>query len=232
MSGQLWGALAGVAFLLGALALYALVRRARLRFEVYYDRPQGEPEVFRFVVWLPPFFRLQWVSRPTEEGPEVRSQREPDWREAAAKGRTAIRELRVVERTLVSLFRHELAFLEAGASPKRGLRFGLRLLEQVPWEAKELSWVTRVGAGDAALTGMVCGLLWAFKGTAFGVLAERMTFARRPVVRVLPDFQAVAFRTTFRCIVEARLGDIIRTGAGMLRRKRGAAWKTNTRLRA
>lgn len=208
------------------------LRRVRLRFEVWYDRPLGEPEVLRFVIRLPPFLHFQWTRRPTEQGAEAEASPGQDWREAAAKGWTAIRGLRVVERALASLYRHELAFLEADASLRRGVRLGLHLLEQVPWEAKELRWVTRLGAGDAALTGVLCGLLWAFKGTVFGVLAERMTFARRPLVRILPDFQAVAFRTSFRCIVEARLWEIIRTGAGMLRRKRGAAWRTSIRSRA
>ncbi len=222
----------GAVVLAGMLGFLWWLRRARLRFEVWYDRPRGEPEVFRFVVRLPPFVHFQWARRPTEHGAEAKTEAEGDWREAAARGWTAVRELRVVQRTLLALYRHELAFLKDDPSLRRGALFGLRLLEQVPWEAKHLSWVTRLGAGDAALTGLFCGLLWGFKGTAFGVLAERMTFARRPVVRVLPDFQAVSFRTTFQCIVEARLWEIIRTGAGLLRRKRGAGWRTSIRSRA
>lgn len=81
------------------------------------------------------------------------------------------------------------------------------------------------------MTGMLAGLLWGLKGVAFGLLGERMTFRQRPLVRVIPDFENVALRTTFRCIVRVRLGDIIARGVAASRRKRGASWKANTRLR-
>lgn len=228
-----WGVvlLSGVGLLLVGAAVY-LAKWACLRFEILYDRPQGEPELFRFQVWLPPLLHFQLRRAPEPEPPVKAGGSRREWLRVLSEGWTAVREIQVVHRTLLSLVRHELSFLEADRSLHRAARFGLRVLERLPWRADELSWVTRVGTGDPALTGVLSGLLWGFKGVAFGFLAERLSFSRRPVLQVLPDFESVAFRTTFRCIVRVRVGDIIRTGVAVWRRKRGAAWRTNTRLRA
>lgn len=228
MSWRVVAVLAGVGLLLTAAAWY-LVRVVYLRFELYYDRPKGEPEVFRFQVWLPPFLHLTAQPRPAEDASASAPQL--DWSQVLAKGWSSVREIRSVQESLAALFRHDLGFLKRDRSLKRRARWLLALLERVRWQTEELHWVTRVGAGDAALTGMLCGLLWGAKGVVFGLLAERMAFTARPHVMVQPDFESVAFRTTFRCILRVRLRDIIRAGLG-LSGKRGASWSTNTRLRA
>ncbi|MDI6871306.1 MAG: DUF2953 domain-containing protein [Bacillota bacterium] len=230
MSWRVLTVLAGVGLILAGIILY-LLKAAYVRVEIAYDRPQGEAETFSFQVWLPPLVNFQFRRQPPPVSVRAGDEPRPGWSGVLSQGWAAVREVQVVQRTLVSLARHQLDFLEADRSLQRGARFMLRLLERVPWRTEELSWVTRVGAGDPALTGMLSGLLWGLKGVVFGVLAERMTFERKPVIRVLPDFESVAFRTTFRCIVRARVRDIIRAGAGVWRQKRGAAWKTNTRLR-
>jgi hypothetical protein len=231
MPWRAWAVLAGAGLLLAGLLVYWL-RVACLRVEIVYDRPQGEEEVCRVRLWLPPLVAYQLRRRP--QAPGVRAEAEPrrDWSRVLSEGWAAVREIQTVRRTLFSLARHELAFLAEDRSLRRGVVFALRVLERVPWRTEELSWVTRVGAGDPALTGILSGLLWSFKGAIFGVLAERMAFVRRPVVRVQPDFEGVAFRTALHCIVRARVRDIIAAGAGVWRRKREGPWRTNTRSKA
>lgn len=234
MSGPVLALLAGAGLFLAGLLVF-LLRAAQLRFEVYFDRPQGEPAVLRFQVWLPPLLHLKLQRTPMPGPPAEKAGGDREgvnWARILSQGWETVQEMQVVQHTVSSLLHHDLAFLNAGGRLRRRVRWVVNLLQRVPWWVEELSWVTRFGAGDPALTGVLSGLLWTFKGTLFGVLAQRMALTEKPVIRILPDFEGLAFRTTFRCIVRVRLGDIIAAGAGFRRRKRGARWRTNTRLKA
>ncbi|MGE5552633.1 MAG: DUF2953 domain-containing protein [Betaproteobacteria bacterium] len=223
--------LAGVGLLLAGIIIY-LAKVAQVQVEVVYDRPQGEEEAFSIQVRMPPLIAFQVRRQLPKERLTGGGEPRREWPNVWSEGWVAVRELDTVRRTLLSLACHELWLLGREHTLSRGSVFLLQLLDRVPWRTENLSWVTRIGAGDPALTGVLSGLLWSLKGSVFGILAKRMSFERQPVIRVLPDFESVTFRTTFRCIVRARVRDIIRAGAAVWRRKRGAAWKTNTRLRA
>lgn len=77
----------------------------------------------------------------------------------------------------------------------------------------KLSWHTRIGWEDAALTGISVGSLWAVKGLAYGTMAGRVqNHTRGPDFSVKPEFQRPIFHTEAVCICSVKVGDIIIAG--------------------
>ncbi|NPV52313.1 MAG: DUF2953 domain-containing protein [Firmicutes bacterium] len=67
-----------------------------------------------------------------------------------------------------------------------------------------------VGAGDAALTGMLVGGLWAATSPAIFSLGKFIKFGkRRPRISIKPDFSARRLDVRFRCILVLNVGYII-----------------------
>lgn len=222
----------GAGLLFVVLFGYAALRLAFVRFELLFERPQGEEPLLVLKVWLPPFLRFE-LRRPTSPEGAPEEQGEPDLaRLVPEPGRPVIRQVVAVTRVVSMLARHELRFVGGDSPGLQRAQFVVRVLEGVPWWTEEFRWVTRFGAGDPALTGLLTGVVWSVKGTVFGLLNRNMRLTREPVIRVEPDFQSFTFRTSVRCIVRVRLGDIISAGAGFWFKERGIAWKPNTRLKA
>lgn len=223
---------AGAGLLFLALLAYAALRLSYLRFELLFDRPQGEEPLLVLKVWLPPFLRFE-LRHPADPPGEPAAPPAPDLDQLVPEqGRTILTQLRAVAHTVSMLAKHELHFLGGDSPGLARAQFVVRLIERVPWWTEEFRWVTRFGVGDPALTGLLTGVVWSIKGTVFGLLNRNMRLLREPVIRVDPDFQSFTFRTTVRCIVRVRLGDIITAGAGLWLKERGIAWKPNTRLKA
>jgi len=61
----------------------------------------------------------------------------------------------------------------------------------------EFQWSTRLGTGDAAETGLACGVLWGLKGAAAGAAGRWMTLTAAPRLTVAPAYDApgLLFRT-------------------------------------
>lgn len=91
-----------------------------------------------------------------------------------------------------------------GTSPQAGLI-------QFPMQVEAVHWHTVMGAGDAAWTGCLVGMVWALKGAVAGALTGSPGGgAAPPRLVVEPRFNEVVFDTTFNCILVWRLWDIIR----------------------
>ncbi len=84
---------------------------------------------------------------------------------------------------------------------------------------RHLSWQTRLGTGDAAVTGMLAGLAWGLNSTLFAWLTHRVRkIVDRPKISVVPVFAASAFALDIHCIFEVRVGHIIIAGATAIRK--------------
>lgn len=70
-------------------------------------------------------------------------------------------------------------------------------------------WTTRLGAGDAATTACLYGLLWGFKTGLLAYLTQRRRFRKKPEIMVYGDFQGISLDTVFDCIFRVKLGYII-----------------------
>ena len=70
-------------------------------------------------------------------------------------------------------------------------------------------WHTRFGTSDAAVTGVMSGVLWSTKALILSRLTKQIHFVARPSIRVCPDFQDRGFSTEFACIFSLRLGNVI-----------------------
>jgi|GEM_PF-2760251 len=75
---------------------------------------------------------------------------------------------------------------------------------------EELVWTTTAGTGDAALSGMAGGSIWAAKSMLLGQLMHTAIMKTNPKVNVQTDFQNRTFKTEMYCMGSIRLGQAIR----------------------
>ncbi|MBU9714655.1 DUF2953 domain-containing protein [Evansella tamaricis] len=97
----------------------------------------------------------------------------------------------------------------------------------------EFYWKTLMGTGDAALTGSTSGFLWATKGNIIGIMANYMKLKSEPKIEVVPEFQQMTLKTSFKCMVSFRIGHAILAGIKVLRhlKKGRTLFKVNTDAR-
>lgn len=96
-----------------------------------------------------------------------------------------------------------------GAAAAGGISALRTMVQGARW--LHFSWVTTVGAGDAALTAKLAGALWAVKGSAAAALGKILgPLQNGPRLAVTPDYDGLAFTTAVDCILALRLRDIIR----------------------
>lgn len=77
---------------------------------------------------------------------------------------------------------------------------------------RKVEWHTMVGVGDAAATGVITGAFWAVKGGLIGVLSHYMKLKDMPVMSISPSFQHAVSITSFKCIIQVRVGHAILAG--------------------
>ncbi|PAV30146.1 hypothetical protein CIL05_06680 [Virgibacillus profundi] len=73
----------------------------------------------------------------------------------------------------------------------------------------KLKWITGGGTGNADTTGIVSGGVWTLKGALIGLLAGKVRLKCKPIINIIPHFQARYIQTNFDCIVSIRLGQAI-----------------------
>ncbi|MCC5464375.1 DUF2953 domain-containing protein [Pelosinus baikalensis] len=83
-----------------------------------------------------------------------------------------------------------------------------KLLKLVVCE--KLYWKTKFGSEDAALTGALVGLLWAFKTLLMNQLKRRIFSIGTLDIEVKPIFGSNQFEIDFQCIFSIRLGNVIK----------------------
>jgi hypothetical protein len=80
------------------------------------------------------------------------------------------------------------------------------------FKVEEFHWMTEMGAGDAAMTGTLVGLLWAVKGSVLSLVSYFFTFNAHPRLDVRPRFQEEVFTTHVSCIIRFWLGQAMFAG--------------------
>lgn len=81
----------------------------------------------------------------------------------------------------------------------------------------EFSWVSTIGAGDAALTGKLIGAVWSMKGIVQMLVYQFLTVRCRPCFNVTGFYNNKVICTEFNCIFSIRVGDAILTAIQLLR---------------
>lgn len=113
-----------------------------------------------------------------------------------------------------SLIRSAAAFVKTlffdtgeGAEPRgEGIAAAFR---RALHTCERLEWETRLGTGDAALTALAAGGMWALKGTVYTAFAARIRFTAPPHFAVQPVWDRSGFEMRIDCIFRVRLGEII-----------------------
>lgn len=73
----------------------------------------------------------------------------------------------------------------------------------------EFNWITKFGTGDASVTGMLSGGLWAIKGSLIAIIVDHMKIKSKPVINVVPIFQHRYLYSECKCMVSFRVGQAI-----------------------
>ena len=74
----------------------------------------------------------------------------------------------------------------------------------------QFKWSTEIGCNDAAVTGLLSGILWMFKGQIISFL-ENIFICDELDVKILPQFNTLVFKTHLSCIMHIKIGYIITT---------------------
>ena len=79
------------------------------------------------------------------------------------------------------------------------------------------SWQSSFGCQNPAHTGMLTGLLWAFKGALISILQSKLEFKELPIIKVRPDFnKEQSLMVEFNGIFTFRLGKLILIAIGII----------------
>lgn len=70
----------------------------------------------------------------------------------------------------------------------------------------KFDWMSSVGVGDAAHTGVAIGMIWSLKGGIVGLLSKYMKLESYPKLSVTPHFQEKISHTRLICIISFRIG--------------------------
>lgn len=68
-----------------------------------------------------------------------------------------------------------------------------------------LSWKTEFGTGDAAVTGILFGILWGIKGNLFAMIQKHI-HSKNISFHVVPYFDQEIFKTRIHCIITLKIG--------------------------
>lgn len=73
---------------------------------------------------------------------------------------------------------------------------------------KTLQWKTVLGTGDAAITGILIGVIWTIKGMLISILQNHITCEETDIL-VQPNFREQQFMTYVNSIIQIKTGHII-----------------------
>lgn len=94
-----------------------------------------------------------------------------------------------------------------------------RFLKKV--EVLRFEWNTKIGTGDAASTGVICGACWSAKGGLLGLISTFFNLKQIPVIAITPEFQGKTIQTAFRCMIQFRIGHAILAGVKLIKLWKG-----------
>lgn len=113
---------------------------------------------------------------------------------------------------LLNGFKDMKIFLEHVVSFHRIVR---RFCQKV--HIKQIEWQTVMGTGDAATTGMLTGALWAVKGSIIGIVSHYFRMQNNPNLSVHPHFQLAVTQTSFKCMLQFRIGHAMVAGIKLVK---------------
>ena len=91
-------------------------------------------------------------------------------------------------------------------------------------------WQTVIGTGDAALTGVLTGAVWAVKGSIIGIISHYFKLKVNPTLSVQPHFQLPVSQTSFQCMLQFRIGHAIFAGIKLIKCWKGGRPQFKSRL--
>ena len=94
---------------------------------------------------------------------------------------------------------------------------------------KKFEWQTLVGVGDAAITGMLTGAIWAIKGSIIGLLSHYTKLKVEPNIMVIPQFQFAVSQTVISCMFQFRIGHAMVAGIKLIKYWKGGKAKFKTK---
>lgn len=93
-----------------------------------------------------------------------------------------------------------------------------------------LDWQTVIGTGEAALTGVLTGAVWAIKGSVMGIISQYFKLKVNPTLSVQPHFQLPVSQTTFQCMLHFRIGHAIFAGIKLFKYWKGGRPQFKSKL--
>lgn len=108
-------------------------------------------------------------------------------------------------RDIKALLKHVVSF-------HRILRHFLKKID-----VTEVEWHSIMGVGDAASTGMLTGALWTIKGSIIGIISHYFRLLDNPNMSIQPQFQMAISQTSFKCMLQFRIGHAIVAGIKLLK---------------
>lgn len=88
---------------------------------------------------------------------------------------------------------------------------------------ERLSWRVSYGSEDAAFTGVITGVIWAISGSILTTLKKRISFEKKPEVKIYPNFNKPGLEVELRCIFRMTVGNVITTSFNLFNIKRKGA---------
>lgn len=92
---------------------------------------------------------------------------------------------------------------------------------------ERLTWVSNIGTGDAAGTGVMTGVVWSVKTTMIGMLGSYIRWDGSPDLDVRPFFEKEILDTNLNCIIRFRVGHAILAVLRLLTRIHGKGSEKN-----
>ncbi|UJF31182.1 DUF2953 domain-containing protein [Paenibacillus hexagrammi] len=83
-------------------------------------------------------------------------------------------------------------------------------------QVTHLSWITRVGVGDAPETAITTGAIWAIKSSLLGFGIRFIQMLSKPKVAVTPQYNATYFSTEFVCKGRIRTWHVMWAGIALV----------------
>jgi hypothetical protein len=192
----------------GILAVFVVVIWfTSVRIEFLYKREnkddRGEVKIYalggllRFRVKLP---EVKWAG--IDEG--VRVEGTVKGQTTAAKMAKEKGKVKINKRTFrrTRFLYHE--FLERFDHFHHTIRW---FLSKVTFE--KLVWVTKIGTGDAAESGVLTGIAWGIKTTLVGIFGHYTRWQEPPQLAIDPEFNRPVLETYFHSIIRFRVGHAI-----------------------
>ncbi|MBH8596670.1 DUF2953 domain-containing protein [Thermoactinomyces sp. CICC 10521] len=187
--------------------LVVLIWFTSVRIEILYKREnkndRGEIKIsalgglVRFRVNLP---EVKWTGM--DEGMQV---------EGTVKGQTTAAKMakekgkvKLNRRTFQRLRFYYHEFVERFDQFHKTIRW---FLSKVTFE--KLTWVTKIGTGDAAESGILTGVAWGIKTTLIGFFSQYTRWREAPQLTIHPEFNREVLETYFHSIIRFRVGHAI-----------------------